>query len=113
MLCFTIFIYLFVFFFEGYPVTSCKGCGGCKETHKCVLAKEGDPVNMWMNKTLEADGIILASPVHFSNVSVEMKSYIDRIGYMSICGGQLLKNKVGAGLAAGYSGGCTSTLDCV
>ena len=66
---------------------------------------------MWYRKTIQADGIILASPTHFGNVSVEMMSYIDRVGYMTLNG--KLKHKIGAALTACHSEGSTGATDAV
>lgn len=63
-----------------------------------------------MQKSLEADGIILASPVHYANVSVEMKAYIDHVGRLAYHGGQLLKNKIGLSLAAAAGDGAIDTI---
>ena len=79
---------------------------------KCVQAKGNDPVNFWLEKAFEADGIILASPTHFANVSVTMKSFIDRVGWNAIAK-KFLANKVGAGVVAAAGDGSTGCLDAV
>jgi multimeric flavodoxin WrbA len=45
---------------------------------------------------VEADGILLASPTYFADVTSEMKALMDRAGYASRAGGNLLRRKVGA-----------------
>ncbi|KAA6373076.1 MAG: putative Multimeric flavodoxin, partial [Streblomastix strix] len=92
-------------------VSGCIGCGKCAETHKCARAGPEDPINTWFAKMLEADGIILGSPTQFANVSVEMKSLIDRCGFMNITGGGMLKHKIGAAVVAVRRGGAASVFD--
>jgi hypothetical protein len=47
----------------------------CFETGRCVVQ---DDYQLLYDKTLESDGIILASPVFFMNVSAHAKAFIDR-----------------------------------
>ena len=49
---------------------------------------------------LNADGIILASPNYFSNVTSEMKALIDRAGLVAKVNGSMFKKKVGAGVVS-------------
>jgi multimeric flavodoxin WrbA len=54
---------------------------------KCVIDK--DIVNESIEKILEADGIILASPTYFADLTPELKALIDRADLlpkpMAIC----------------------------
>ena len=47
-------------------------------------------------KVQNCDGIILASPVYYSNITSRMMMFIERIGQMS---GRSLKGKIGASIA--------------
>ena len=67
---------------------------------------------MWFRKSVEADAIILASPTHFATVTVEMKSYMDRVGWMVHSKG-LLKHKLGASIASCQGDGAVSTITTV
>jgi len=49
---------------------------------------------------IEADGIILGSPVYFADVTSEMKALIDVAGYVTRGNGHLLARKVGAGIVS-------------
>ena len=49
---------------------------------------------------MEADGIILASPTYFSNVTAEMKALIDRAGRVGRANNNTFKHKVGAAVVA-------------
>lgn len=58
----------------------CLGCYMCvrKGADKCPLKDDRD---MIIQEMLNADGIILASPVHVNNISTIIKNFITRVGY--------------------------------
>ena len=60
----------------------CKGCYGCvlRGEAKCPLKDDRD---MILRKISEADGLILASPVYSHMVSVPIKNFFDRFGYLA------------------------------
>ncbi|KXS44774.1 MAG: multimeric flavodoxin WrbA [Methanolobus sp. T82-4] len=84
----------------GEKLRGCTACMKCFETQdrKCIF--DDDPVNGWIAKMDEADGIILASPTYFSDVTTEMKALIDRAGFVSKANGDLLARKTGAAVVA-------------
>jgi multimeric flavodoxin WrbA len=90
---------------------------GCIACYKCGKRKNGrcsindDIINDCIAKMVEADGIILASPTYFSDVSSEMKALIDRAGMVSRLNGDMLKRKVGASVAVARRGGAIHTFD--
>ncbi|MEM3017963.1 MAG: flavodoxin family protein, partial [Candidatus Bathyarchaeia archaeon] len=47
------------------------------------------------NKMIEADGLILASPVYFGSATPQIKALIDRAGYLSVARNRVFENKVG------------------
>lgn len=53
----------------------CRGCGVCNETHACL---QKDDMAELLEKALEADVIVLATPVYFYTLSAQMKTFIDR-----------------------------------
>ena len=91
----------------GKPLRGCTACFKCRENkdRRCVLPD--DPLNGYIEKMAGAEGILLASPVFFSNVTAEMKALIDRVGLVSIANGGLLKRKVGAAVVAVRRAGAT------
>jgi multimeric flavodoxin WrbA len=95
----------------GQVIRGCAACGGCgrNQNERCVLP--GDPVNEWIQKMKEADGIILASPVHYSGVSGAMKAFLDRAFFVLGSNGNILRHKVGAALVAVRRSGGTAALD--
>lgn len=77
----------------GKGLQGCTACLQCvdNDDQKCVLP--GDKMNQYIQKMLEADGIIIGSPTYFSNVTTNTKALIERAGYAT---GRHLKHKVGA-----------------
>eukprot|EP01105_Mastigella_eilhardi_P007351 TRINITY_DN18826_c0_g1_i1.p1 TRINITY_DN18826_c0_g1~~TRINITY_DN18826_c0_g1_i1.p1 ORF type:complete len:211 (-),score=65.25 TRINITY_DN18826_c0_g1_i1:72-704(-) len=95
----------------GKVALSCSGCGACTGKNACVKPQDGGWINAAFQKMLEADGILLASPTHFSDVSVEMKSLIDRCGMMNLNNGHPLRHKIGAAVTSVRRGGAVCTFD--
>lgn len=83
----------------GKSIRGCTACGQCAKNRdeKCII---DDEVNGWIQTMKEADGIILASPVHYSAISGTMKSFLDRAFYVSGANGNLYRHKVGASIVA-------------
>ncbi len=61
----------------GAKAKPCTACSKCLETGSghCV---QKDEVNDWIDKMVEADGIILASPVYYGGIAGGMKCFLDR-----------------------------------
>ena len=56
-------------------INFCRGCGVCNSTHKCV---QKDDMAEILNKMIEADVIVMATPVYFYSMNGQMKTLIDR-----------------------------------
>ena len=91
----------------GKPLRGCIACLKCRSNKdkKCALPDDG--LNDYVAKMDQAEGIILASPVYFSNVTAEMKALIDRAGFVAKANGDLLRRKVGAAVVAVRRAGAT------
>ena len=81
----------------GNLLAGCRACGECRQSGEPRCALPDDGMNGYIQKILEADGVIIGSPVYFGNVTPEIKALIDRVGYTT---GSKLKNKVGASVVA-------------
>lgn len=92
-------------------IRGCMACNGCAKNRdeKCVFTD--DPVNEWIQKMKEADGILLGSPVHFAGVAGTIKSFLDRSFYVAGMNGGLFRHKVGASVAAVRRSGGIPTVD--
>ncbi len=66
-------------FLSQHQIGFCTGCATCLETGACWVR---DDYNFVVRTVLEADAVILASPVYFFNVTAQMKTFLDRsLGY--------------------------------
>jgi len=95
----------------GKPLPGCTACGDCAVTKDMRCSIIGDDLNDYVAKMLEADGIILASPTYFSDVTPEIKALIDRAGLVVRMNGDRLKRKVGAAVVVARRAGGMHTFD--
>ncbi len=84
----------------GNRYSGCINCGQCWKNKNQRCAIEDDGMNLILEKIYTAEGIIIGSPVFFSNVTTEVKALIDRAGFVSMANEGLLKHKVGASVIA-------------
>jgi multimeric flavodoxin WrbA len=92
-------------------IRGCMACGKCRKTQDSKCSMNSDPLNEWIPRIKEADGIIISSPVYFSGVAGTMKSFLDRLFYVSLSNGNFFRHKVGAAVVAVRRTGGSSTLD--
>ena len=78
-----------------YTVEPCHSCWACLENGSCAI--EDDMKTLVIPKVLNADAIVIGTPVYFNNVTAQLKSFIDRT--WSIRG--KLKDKIGAAVVVG------------
>ena len=97
----------------GEQIRGCTACRACFETknQRCVI--EDDDVNAYIQKMVEADGIIFGSPTYFGMMSSEMKALIDRAGFVARANTDMLKYKVGAAVVAVRRAGGMTTFDAI
>lgn len=84
----------------GRKVFGCAACGMCWKNKDRRCARKDDEMNDILEKLFEADGVLIGSPTYFSNVSSEVKAFIDRAGFVSMANGGLLRRKVGAAVVS-------------
>ena len=58
--------------------TRCIGCGNCERTGDCVFQKD-DFTTIFLPAVIEADLVVLSSPVYFYAFPADIKALIDRI----------------------------------
>ena len=92
-------------------IHGCTACGKCivNRDEKCII--KTDNLNQWIQQIKEADGIIIGSPVYYSGIPGTMKSFLDRLFYVSGSNGNLFRQKVAAAVAAVRRTGGSATLD--
>jgi len=84
----------------GQLIHGCLACYKCLERKDRRCIQKDDPVNEYIEKMVASDGIILGSPVYFSDVTPEIKALIDRAGLVCRMNGDLLKRRVGAAIVS-------------
>jgi len=62
-------------FLRNHKINYCLGCGVCNDTHHCV---QKDDMKKILDKMVEADVIVLATPVYFYTMDGQLKTFIDR-----------------------------------
>lgn len=87
-------------------IAGCTACRGCTKLGKCVI---NDSVNELSERIDEFDGIVIGSPVYYSNVAGNLRSFLDRFFYSG--GGRKLAGKPGAAVVSCRRGGATATFD--
>ncbi len=94
----------------GKALRGCVACGRCAETMdgNCVI---DDGANEWIAKMIEADGLLLGSPVYYAGVNGTMKSFLDRAFFAASSRCRRMRLKVGASVVAVRRAGASATLD--
>ena len=95
----------------GKKIRGCTACMQCFENRDCRCVLDDDIVNDCIGKMAGADGIILGSPVYFTDVTAEMKALVDRAGFVSLANNGLFRRKVGSAVVAQRRTGAMHTLD--
>ncbi len=91
----------------------CIACYQCfkKKNRRCAV--DSDCINDCIEKMEAADGIILASPTYFADLSPELKAVIDRCGMVSRANGDMYRRKIGAAVVARRRGGAIHVFDSI
>ena len=87
------------------PIRGCIACNRCAELGKCSV---DDIVNEVAPKFVEADGIVVGSPVYYASPNGTLLSFLDRLFYSTPFDKSM---KVGAAVAVARRGGTTATFD--
>jgi multimeric flavodoxin WrbA len=89
-----------------YDLKPCDACMTCRKTKKCKINDDGEKL---FKKVMEADGVVLATPVYFGSCSPQTKIFIDRMGYIAKAIGTPLNNKVGSAIVVARRAGANFT----
>ena len=81
-------------------LSGCTACYKCRDNKdkKCALA--GDDMNTYIQKMIEADGIIIGSPVYYGSMTTNTKALMERSGQVARFNDMLFKRKVGTPVVA-------------
>jgi multimeric flavodoxin WrbA len=94
-------------------IRGCAACYKCFDNKDQRCSVKDDVANECIEKMIEAQGIIMASPTYFADVTAEMKALIERSGFVSRANGDMLKRKVGAAVVAVRRAGSIHTFDSI
>lgn len=97
----------------GQVLRGCTACYKCFETKdkRCII--KNDILNTCIEKMLDADGIIIASPTYFADITSETKALIDRAGMVSRANADMLQRKAGAAVVAVRRAGAIHAFDSI
>jgi len=101
---------------SGEVIRGCTACYRCFASRdmRCAVSTDcGDIVNECITRIVEADGVIIASPTYFADVSAETKAIIDRVGMVGRANPGLYRRKVGAAVVAVRRGGAIHVFDTI
>jgi multimeric flavodoxin WrbA len=96
---------------SGESLQGCIACYKCFKNRDQKCSVTTDNLNEYLAKMIESDGILLGSPVYFTDVTAGMKALIERCGLVSTANGGLFKRKVGAAVVAVRRAGAIRTFD--
>jgi multimeric flavodoxin WrbA len=97
----------------GTDIRGCRSCYACIKSKNSRCSTTGDVFNDIFAKMLSADGMILASPTYFADITPELKALIDRAGFVSRVNGGLFRHKVGASVISLRRGGGIHAYDSI
>jgi multimeric flavodoxin WrbA len=97
----------------GNLIHGCTACYACFQNKAARCVQDDDMVNGCIEKMCQADGVILASPTYFADITPELKALIDRAGFVTRAGGHLLKRKVGSAVVAVRRAGAIHAFDTI
>jgi multimeric flavodoxin WrbA len=89
-------------------ISPCNACMACmKDQNRCAIEDDFGPIFLKMR---EADGLILGTPVYFGSATPNIKSFMDRMGYVCRQGENFFYRKVGAPIVVARRAGQNFTL---
>ncbi len=97
----------------GELIRGCNACYVCKKKQDKKCHNDDDIINPIIEKMIDADGIILASPTYFANVSSELKAVIDRTGVVNRANDFMFQRKVGAAIVTARRAGQVAAFDAI
>ncbi len=98
---------------SGQKIRGCIACCKCFENKDQRCSVKDDIVNDCIEKMLQADGIILASPTYFADVTAELKALIDRAGLVAKANADMFGRKAGVAIVAVRRGGSVHAFDSI
>ncbi|MFU8891826.1 MAG: flavodoxin family protein [Anaerosomatales bacterium] len=97
----------------GQTVGGCTACMRCRKEADRRCHGRDDFGNGVIEALDAADGILLASPVYFADITPEIKAIIDRAGYVSRGNPGMFVRKPGSGIVVHRRAGAIHALDSI
>ena len=91
------------------PSPSSAACGRCASGHRCAF--DDDQCNELIEKLLEADAVVVGTPVYFAGPNGALCALLDRAFYAAANYGQLLAGKPACAVATCWRAGATPSID--
>lgn len=97
----------------GEHIHGCIACYQCfaRKDQRCAVTD--DKANLFIEKMLESDGILIGSPTYFAALTPETKALIDRCGMVSRANSDMLKRKAGAAVVSVRRAGAINVFDTI
>ena len=92
------------------PIKPCLGCAGCAKSDTVRCVQEDPAFEGMVERFMEADGVLVGSPVYFGSATPQTMALLHRVGYVSRQNDNFLRRKVGAAIAVGRRAGQNFTL---
>lgn len=87
-----------IFSVRNLSISACTHCDECVKEGKCSI---DDDMAIIYKSLKQADGIVMASPIHFGSISAQLKAVIDRCQALIMEDIDIFKNKVGISIVVG------------
>ncbi|NTU90479.1 MAG: flavodoxin family protein [Chlorobiaceae bacterium] len=97
----------------GTDIRGCLSCYACIRNKDRQCSSKKDCFNGIFEKMIAADGMVLASPTYFADITPELKALIDRAGFVSRANGGLFRHKTGAAVISLRRGGGIHAYDSI
>ena len=89
------------------PVSGCLACHGCRQTKRCVI--DSDCANALAEKMIQADGIVVGSPVYYAGPNGALCALLDRAFFST--DKEQYANKVASAVVSCRRSGGSASLD--
>jgi multimeric flavodoxin WrbA len=97
----------------GKQIRGCTACKKCEASPDRTCSGLSDDANPVIEAMMDADALLLGSPVYFGDVPAEMKAIIDRAGMVGRANGNVWARKPGAAVVAVRRAGAMHTFDTI
>ena len=97
----------------GKKLSGCIACYKCFENKDKRCSVKSDDMNGIIDKMVQADGILLASPTYFADCTASMKAVIERAGFVAKANQNMFRLMPGAAIVSVRRGGAIHAFDTI